>query len=125
MDFTVEFVEKTVGVFVVFPKGSLDANTSQTLEQKVNYLLDNAARVIIFDLTDLTYISSAGVRVFLATKKEMQKRNGEFHMLNLQPQIEKVFQIIKALPSMSVFKNIEEMDLYLDRMQKRVIDQDE
>ena len=33
---------------------------------------------------------------------------------------DKVFEIIEALPSMRVFKNTQEMDEYLDRMQKQV-----
>jgi hypothetical protein len=37
------------------------------------------------------------------------------------PQIEKVFEIIKALPDQRIFKNIEELDRYLDRMQKKVV----
>ena len=41
--------------------------------------------------------------------------------MNLQPQIEKVFEIIKALPDQRIFKDIEELDRYLDRMQKKVI----
>ena len=40
--------------------------------------------------------------------------------MNLQPQIRKVFDIVSALPTMQVFKNIEELDEYLDVMQKKV-----
>jgi hypothetical protein len=38
--------------------------------------------------------------------------------MNLQPQIKKVFDILNALPTMQVFASIEEMDRYLDAMQK-------
>jgi hypothetical protein len=40
--------------------------------------------------------------------------------MNLQPQIKKVFDIINALPSMQIFASIEELDEYLDAMQKKV-----
>ena len=38
----------------------------------------------------------------------------------LGAQIRKVFDIVSALPTMQVFKNIEELDEYLDVMQKKV-----
>ena len=38
--------------------------------------------------------------------------------MNLQPQIQKVFDILKAIPTLKVFANIEELDNYLDVMQK-------
>ncbi|MGD2270109.1 MAG: hypothetical protein PVI06_06895 [Desulfobacterales bacterium] len=39
--------------------------------------------------------------------------------MNLQPQIKKVFDIINALPSMQIFASIEELDEYLDAIQKK------
>jgi hypothetical protein len=39
--------------------------------------------------------------------------------MNLQPQIKKVFDIINAFPSMQIFASIEELDEYLDAMQKK------
>ena len=45
-------------------------------------------------------------------------------LLNLQPQVRKVFDIIKALEGMNVFKSQEEMDEYLLAMQNKVLDGD-
>ena len=39
--------------------------------------------------------------------------------MNLKPQIKKVFEIINALPELNVFRSIEELDAYLDKMQKK------
>ena len=52
----------------------------------------------------------------------MDNRGGKFLLVNLQPQIKKVFEIIKALDGMNVFKNQEEMDDYLTAMQNKVKD---
>ena len=40
--------------------------------------------------------------------------------MNLQPQIKKVFEIINAIPSMKIFTSMEELDEYLDIMQKKI-----
>ena len=121
MSFTVKVKEKQVGVFTVFPEGSLDANTSSILKDKVDSLLGSAAKVIVFDLAGLQYISSAGVRIFLSTKKVMKGRGGKFVLMNPQPQVKKVFKIINALPSFTIFKDVAELDQYLLSIQKSVI----
>jgi anti-sigma B factor antagonist len=43
-------------------------------------------------------------------------------LLNLQPQIKRVFELIKALDGMNIFKDREEMDAYLANMQQQVLD---
>ena len=113
--------EKTPGVYVVSPVGSLDTNTYSTLQQEVESLLQESPQVIIFDLKELNYISSSGVSVILMARKVMKSNEGEVLLVNMQPQIEKVFEIIKALPDQRIFNNIEELDRYLDKMQKKVI----
>jgi anti-anti-sigma factor len=113
--------EKTAGVYVVRPVGSLDTNTYSTLQQEVESLLQESPQVIIFDLKELNYISSSGVSVILMARKVMKSNEGEVLLVNMQPQIEKVFEIIKALPDQRIFKDIEELDSYLDRMQKKVV----
>ncbi len=111
--------EKSMGVFIVSPEGSLDTDTYLILEEKVDVLLDTNPGMIIFDLEKLDYISSMGVRVIAKAKKVLKKSGGKVLLLNLQPQIRKVFEIIKALPSEQLFASVEEMDDYLYNMQKK------
>ncbi len=110
--------EKSPGVFIVSPEGSLDTNTYSILEEKVDLLLDTSPGMIVCDLEKLGYISSMGVRVIAKAQKSLKKSGGKVVLLNLQPQIRKVFDIIKALPAEQIFESIEEMDRYLDNMQK-------
>ena len=106
------------GVFTISPIGSIDARSHTVLDEEVETVLNQGADVIIFDMEFLDYINSMGVRVLLKTKKEMKKRAGKVAFMKLQPQIKKVFDILNALPTMQVFASIEEMDRYLDAMQK-------
>jgi len=105
----------------VSPMGSLDIMNYTTLQEAIDSLLQKSPKMIILDLKDLDYITSSGVGVVIKTRKIMKNNNGEVLLVNLQPQIEKVFEIIKALPDQRIFKDIEELDRYLDRMQKKVI----
>ena len=119
MPLKVRLTSKRPGVLVVSPIGSINAATYGILEAKVDEILKSLPDVIIFDMEFTDYISSTGIRVLLKTKKAMKAANGRMVFMNLQPQIQKVFDILKAIPSLKVFANIQELDRYLDLMQKR------
>ena len=118
MSLTVTSQEKRIGVFVVTPAGSIDSDTYTILETKVDFLLESTPTEIVFDMASVDYISSAGVRIVLKTKKALKKSGGKLILINLQPHVAKVFEIIKALPSLTVFTSIKELDDYLDTMQR-------
>ena len=104
--------------------GSLDTDTASQLQDKIDPEIDSTVHMVIMDLKRLEFLSSAGLRVIFKTKKLMESHHGKFMLLNLQPQVRKVFDIIKALDGMNVFKSQEEMDEYLTAMQNKVLDGD-
>ena len=100
--------------------GSLDSNTAPELQQSIDAEINESISTTIMDFKDLDFLSSAGLRIIFKTKKIMDNSGGKFFLVNLQPQIKKVFEIIKALDGMNVFKNQDEMDEYLTVMQNKV-----
>ena len=104
--------------------GSLDTDTAAQLQEKIDQEINSTVHMVIMDLKRLEFLSSAGLRVIFKTKKYMDSHEGKFMLLNLQPQVRKVFDIIKALDGMNVFKSQEEMDEYLTAMQNKVLDGD-
>ncbi|MBA4393546.1 MAG: anti-sigma factor antagonist [Desulfobacca sp.] len=122
MSLTIRSTEKIPGVFILYPVGRLDSNSYSVLEKKIDYLLGvGQARHLTLDMTGVDYISSMGVRVVLKAHKDLKQKGGLLSMMNLQPQIEKVFEIIKALPSMRIYNSIQELDDYLTEMQKQTL----
>jgi anti-anti-sigma regulatory factor len=61
MDISVSQMQGNVPVTVVTPKGQLDGQTYQNLISKAQELYQAGARDFVLDLSDLTYISSAGL----------------------------------------------------------------
>lgn len=102
--------------------GSLDSNTAPQLQETIDNEIDSAVQAFVLNFKQLEFLSSAGLRVIFKAKKLMDSRDGKFLLVNLQPQIKKVFDIIKALDGMDVFKSEEEMDEYLTAMQNKVLD---
>ena len=75
-------------------------------------------------MAGLEYVSSAGIRVIAVASKKMKENSGTIAMTGLQPQIKKIFEIVKALPNFGIFKDEAEADAYFDLMQKKVLDGD-
>jgi len=72
-------------------EGRLDTNSSPQLEAELKQHI-NAVETIIFDLKKLAYISSAGLRVLLATQKVMNKQ-GNMVIRNANKDIMDVFYV--------------------------------
>ena len=102
-------------------EGRLDTVTASELERQLELLLDGRYDRLVLDLARLEFISSAGIRVLVQARKCMGAQDGGVLMVNAQPQIVKVFEIIKALPGMKVFRSEAEMDQYLGVMQRRIL----
>ena len=90
------------------------------LDSELDQLAHQPVDVLVFDLADLEYISSAGLRSIFAAQKVMAERSGRTVLLNAQPPVQKVFEIVKAADLAAVFSSVEELDRYLDAMQRRV-----
>lgn len=106
------------GTAIVNLTGSLDTATAPELERQLTPLLASPIKDLVFDLAQLKFISSAGLRVFSLARKQLKERNGQASFIHLQPQIQEVFEIIEALPGVAIFKNEEEFDRYLALQQQ-------
>jgi anti-anti-sigma factor len=100
--------------------GRLDTDTAPLLDACVARLLTTPqVTALLFDLATLEYISSAGIRSVVRARKALEGRGGRVTLANLQPPVQKVFDIVRALPAADMFTSVAEMDAYLDAMQRR------
>jgi anti-sigma B factor antagonist len=109
---------KNAGAVTVKLTGSLDTATAPELERQLALVLADPIKDLVFDLAQLKFISSAGLRVFSATRKTLKERGGQTSFIHMQPQIQEVFEIMKSLPGVAVFKDVAEMDRYLAARQR-------
>jgi len=100
--------------------GQLDSLTAPDLDKSIQINLTENIKTLIFDLQNLSFISSAGLRVFAKARKILKSREGDVFFINITPQVKKVFDIVKAVPLSEVFANVEELDKYLAVMQSNV-----
>ena len=76
---------------VISPEGRLDTVTAPEMEAELKNTLPGI-KALTFDLSDLEYISSAGLRVLLSAQKTMTKQ-GEMKVKNVNETIMEIFEV--------------------------------
>jgi sigma-B regulation protein RsbU (phosphoserine phosphatase) len=107
---------------VLHVAGRLDASTYMEFDTAVLPLLADlpSGATVVLDLSGLEYISSAGLRSVARVRKATRSLQGHTLLLDPQPQVRKVFDIVKAVPVSEVFTSTAELDAYLDRIQQQI-----
>ena len=88
MTVTKTLEEKVLNVTV---EGRLDTATAPALEEELAEVMDEAEE-LVFDLKGLEYMSSAGLRILLATQKKMAQKGG-MKVVNVNDVIKEIFDI--------------------------------
>ena len=86
----VNIIEENDGLRAFF-EGRLDTPTAVKAQKEITPLLDHADKTIILDCTNLEYISSSGLRLFLTIRKETGVKGGKVIIENINSDIQKVF----------------------------------
>ena len=75
----------------VYLEGKLDTVTAPDLEAEMKSSLEGV-KALVFELKDLSYISSAGLRVLLAAQKKMNVQ-GEMRVVGVNDTIMEIFEV--------------------------------
>lgn len=86
-------IEKQNEVVTVFLKGRLDTLASQEVSQQLEGLSENASGTIILDCTEMSYISSSGLRIFLTLRKAASEKGGKVIVRGISNDIRSVFMM--------------------------------
>jgi anti-sigma B factor antagonist len=100
---------KTAGaVSVVHCEGRLDTNTSTEAQEHLLKLIEGGASKILIDLGQVDFVSSAGLRVLLATAKRLGGSGGSLRVCSLNETVNEVFEFSGFSTILSVFPSEEE-----------------
>ena len=95
------------GCRVTFPQNTI----------RVSILLASR-KAIILDMRGVDYVSSMGIGSIFKIRKFAKENKIEIATVNIQPQVKKVFDTVQAMPQEAIFESLNEIDAYLDRIQK-------
>jgi anti-sigma B factor antagonist len=81
-------------VTVLALSGYLDAHTAPEFEKAIQQEFDAGHVRLIADCGELTYISSAGLGVFMSFIEDIRGADGDLKICNLSPKVAQVFEIL-------------------------------
>lgn len=84
-------IENEEGFSVITLEGRVDASTTPVLERKIESLL-HPSSIILIDCSLISYLSSAGMRLFLSITRKMDAKKGKILFFGIR---EEVMEIIK------------------------------
>ena len=89
-----EFAYEQVGsVVIVKLAGQLDASAAQLADKRFGELVAGGNPRVAIDMSELDYISSAGLRVLLVFAKKVGQSNGKVALFDLVPVVHNVFTV--------------------------------
>ena len=80
-------------IITVHFSGRMDTPGAQEITPQMNALAEEASCTIILDCTELTYISSTGLRIFLTLRKAAADKGGKIIVRNICNDIRNVFMM--------------------------------
>ena len=83
--------QSTDGKLVLKPIGRIDTVTAPELAAAV--VLDGV-KELEFDLSEVDYISSAGLRIFLGSQQKMSSSGGKMVLSGVKPIVRDIFDIV-------------------------------
>lgn len=93
-DFKITIRERINNIHIMELKGYLDAHTTPILEDAFQKLLNEKKFRIIVNCKDLSYISSAGLGVFMAFIEDVRAGKGDIKMSDMTPKVFNIFDLL-------------------------------
>ncbi|MDY6437226.1 MAG: STAS domain-containing protein [Bacteroidales bacterium] len=86
-------IQEQDGKMVAILAGSLDTAAAPETEKAMSPLNDVEGKDIIIDCTELEYISSAGLRIFLGILQNAQGKGGQVYIKGINENVRTIFAI--------------------------------
>jgi len=88
---------------VLSVQGRVDTSTAPELEQAINKEIEAGTRKILLDFSAVSYISSGGLRVLLATAKKLKNTGDKFGICSLTPEVMKILKLAGFTSIFSIY----------------------
>ena len=96
------------GATVLAVNGRVDTTTAGDLETAINGLIAEGNRKLLLDFGGVTYISSGGLRVLLATAKKLRNDRDKYALCRLSPEVQKVMKLAGFTSIFSIYNSQDE-----------------
>ena len=78
---------------IITIKGRLDAATAPAADDAIKKIMEQDHRRVLFNLNDLEYLSSGGLRVILGVSKALKRKEGKLVLCSLHQFVKEIFEV--------------------------------
>ncbi len=105
MEITAKQIDQTAVVSVV---GSIDALTAGEVADFLSAQINQGHKQIVADLSQVDFMSSAGLRSILVTLKESRQQGGDLRLAAAQPGVDKILKMSGFTSILKTFSTVDE-----------------
>jgi anti-sigma B factor antagonist len=93
---------------VRFHEERLDAHNSKELKDYLLQLLDNGAKKLILDLSEVRFVDSSGLGALLSGHKNAGLREGRFALVGVQSRVQSMFELTRLTRVFDIYPRVED-----------------
>ena len=101
-------IEISGEVVTAYLDGELDHHAAKAIREEIDRTVErNTPSLLVLDFRDVTFMDSSGIGLVMGRYRLMKGLNGEIHVCNPSPQIEKVMKLsgVDRLANLQNYRN--------------------
>jgi anti-sigma B factor antagonist len=88
-------------------KGEIDLHVSPSVTASLNAMIEKKPRRLVVDLSDVTYIDSAGLAALIEAMQKVEGYGGRFLLAGLQETVRSIFEISRLDQVFQIFPDVD------------------
>ena len=108
MSLEIKNVDDKPDICVIYLKGRLDVHYSSEVETEINKMIKQGKKGLIISLNDVEYLSSSGLRIFIAISRKLKEIDGQLKLIKLNDTALKIFKIVELIDMFDIYDSEEE-----------------
>ncbi|MFP4114538.1 MAG: anti-sigma factor antagonist [Spirochaetota bacterium] len=116
---TLERVNEVEDALILYLSGYIDTYNSNFFQKRVNRAVESGYVKLIFNCGGLTYVSSTGIGSFTAFLKAVKPRGGDVVLLEIQPRVYEVFQLLGFSQFFNIRDTLDDAITYFKKLTTR------
>ncbi|PYJ37141.1 MAG: anti-sigma factor antagonist [Verrucomicrobia bacterium] len=88
-------------------KGEIDLHVSPSVTASLNAMIEKKPRRLVVDLSDVTYIDSAGLAALIQAMQKVEAYGGKFLLAGLQETVRSIFEISRLDQVFQIFPDVD------------------
>lgn len=108
MNLEVKEVNGKPDTCIIYLKDRLDVHYSSEVETEINKLIDQGKKKLVISLNEVEYLSSSGLRIFIAILRRLNEVKGQLRLIKLNETALKIFKIVELIDMFDIYDSEEE-----------------